>query len=583
MRTIGRSVLGIHGWLAALALAGCAYSQGSEGNKRPSGTGVSISPAAMPSFTNLQARVDQFAVAELTANIADLPESEKKALKAVIEAARLLDPVFDRQAWAGNPSLAKTLAKDASPEGQAQYAYFRIMRGPWDRQNDFEPFAINRQRPPGAGYYPEDLSETVFKQWLQAHPEDRETFQSLYTIIERDGDALVAKPYREVFAPWLKPAAKQLRTAATLTQNPSLRAFLNARATAFETDDYRPSERLWMDLDSRVEITIGPYETYEDGLLGLKAAFEAFVTISDPDASARLEKFKSYLRAMEQNLPVPDAMKTKRGDQSPIRVVDLVFSAGDARKSVQTVAFNLPNDEQVRADKGAKKVLLRNSIRTKFDQILRPIATRILDPGLVDHLSADAFFHQVLSHELSHSLGPAFVNQGGKQVEVRLALGPVYTALEECKADAMGAYNILFMIEQGEFPPQFRKPLLVSYFAGLFRSARFGINEAHGKSATIQINRYLEAGAATYDPLRRVFSLDTEALAAEITKLVRDLVTLQHRGERDAAERFAARYGVASAPIASALRRLKGLPMDIRPVYPLAGERIEDRLTQNAP
>jgi hypothetical protein len=515
-------------------------------------------------------KVNQYTPARITADVSHLPPSEREALDRLIDAARRLDPIFDRQAWPGGPALRSKLAEDASPEGKARLAYFDIMRGPWDRQDHHRPFAVDAPHPPGAGFYPPDLDAGAFRAWIDAHPEDRAAFEGLFTLIERQGDRLVAVPYSRAYAEWLGPAAARLREAAGLTRNESLGRFLRSRARAFETDDYYESDKDWMDLDGAVEVTIGPYETYEDELLGLKASFEAFVTVADPAASASLAKYKGLLPAMEEHLPIPDRMKTRRGAESPIRVVDLVFTAGDARKSVQTMAFNLPNDERVRAEKGAKKVLLRNIIEAKFDLLLRPIAERLIDPSQLRHLSSSAFFNETLFHELSHSLGPAYVEGGA--VEVRLALGPTYSAIEEAKADVMGCYDVLYMIQRGEMPASVHDEILVSYFAGLFRSTRFGLAEAHGRGAALQLNRFLEEGSARFDPAEGRFSVDLGKLEASVTALVRDICVLQHAGDRAAAEGMLARYGVMSPPMAQALGKLGDLPIDLRPIYPLAGE-----------
>lgn len=530
-------------------------------------------PEANPEdAAKLQAKVDQFAVAELTADLSDLSDAEKKTLDTLIEAAKLLDPLFDLQAWTGNPELEEELSKATDPAGKAKYAYFRIMRGPWDRQDHFAPFATDQERPKGAGFYPADMTEKEFKDWVEAHPEDKEDFESLFTVIQRDGDGLVAKKYSDAYGKWIVPAAKLLSDASDLTENQSLQTFLLSRAASFISDDYYQSDKDWMDLDSRVEITIGPYETYEDQLLGQKASFEAFVTVSDPKASEELAKFKKYLPKMEDHLPVPKEVKTKRGAESPIRVVDLVYTAGDARKSVQTIAFNLPNDERVREEKGAKKVLLRNLITTKFEKIMKPIGEKVLAADLHEHLSGDAFFNQVLFHELSHSLGPAFTKVDGKKVEIRVALESSYSPLEECKADVMGAYNILFMIEKGEFPKEFREKLLASYFAGLFRSVRFGVAEAHGRGAAVQINRYIKDGAVTFDEAKAEFSVDFDKLEKSIETLVHDLAMVQHEGDKTKADAFLDELGVMSPEMEKALAKLEGIPVDIRPVYPLAGE-----------
>ena len=520
----------------------------------------------------LEKKVRQFVPTTIAAKLDDLAVEDRSSLETLIAAARWLDPIFDRQAWSGNPARRAELERDTTPAGKHRLAFFDIMRGPWDRNDDHRPFAVDAARPRGAGFYPADMSEAEFREWIERHPDDRAAFQSAFTVIERQGDRLRAVPYGQAYAQWLEPAAALLRKAADQTASATLRTFLRSRADAFASDDYYASDKDWMDLDGRVEITIGPYETYEDELFGLKAAYEAFVTIADPAASADLARYKGLLPAMEKNLPVPDDLKGQRGGESPIRVVDLVFAAGDGRKAAQTMAFNLPNDERVRSEKGAKKVLLRNVIQAKFDAILVPIAERILDGAELQHLSRDAFFQETLFHELSHSLGPAFTTQQGRRVEVRLALESTYSAIEECKADVMGAYNVLFMIDRGEFPATFRPKLLVSYLVGLFRSTRFGVSEAHGKGAAVQINRFLEEGATRFDEAKGTFCVDLPKLEVSIRKLVADICLLQHRGDRHAASDMLARYGVISPPMEKALASLGEIPIDLRPIYPAAGE-----------
>jgi len=525
----------------------------------------------------LAAKLAQFQPVVLEADLSALPTSERAALDALIAAARLLDPIFDRQVWAEYPSHEQRLIEAARAGGeleQLRLDYFQIMRGPWDRQDHFKPFAIDIPHPPGAGFYPPGLSVEEFTAYVGQNPAMRSELEGLFTLVRRDPRdpaRLVPVAYSDAFSAWLEPAAQQLEAAADLTTDPTLATFLRSRAEAFRSDDYYQSDKDWMDLDSRVEITIGPYETYEDELLGLKASFEAFVTVSDPVASKQLGVYKDWLPKMEQHLPVGKPVKTKRGAESPIRVVDLVFTSGDARKSVQTIAFNLPNDERVRAEKGAKKVMLRNAINAKFDVIMRPIAERIMNPEQLDLVTQAAFFNEVLFHELSHSLGPATVLNKG-ETEIRVALGASYSPLEEGKADVMGAYNVLFMIDKRLFPKSFRDPLLVTYFAGLFRSVRFGVAEAHGKGAAFQINRFLEEGAASFDEQTGRFTVDTKRLEQSIEALVRDVVMLQHNGDKPAVDAFLAKYAVMSPAMERALGQLDGIPVDITPIYPAAGE-----------
>jgi hypothetical protein len=567
--------------LAVLGASACAPPPAPPAPPRPTdpvatatATPTAVAPIPAPDDTGLRGKIAQFVPAVITADVSTLPEGEKRAMDRIIAASRLLDPVFDRQTWAGNPALRARLAQDTSDHGKAVLAYFDLMRGPWDHQDHFKPFAVDREHPAGAGFYPEDLTVDGFKSYVAAHPEQKDALESLTTLVARDGERLKTIPYSQAYAEWLKPSAALLIEAAALTQNKSLRTFLASRAAAFTTDEYRQSDKDWMDLDSRVEVTIGPYETYDDDLLGQKASFEAYVTVSDPGASAKLAKYKRLLPDMERNLPIPAGAHGKRGGDSPIRVVDLVFTSGEARASVQTIAFNLPNDEVVRKEKGAKKVLLRNLIETKFDRIMRPLAEKILDPSQIGLLSSESFFDETLFHELSHSLGPAFV-KGTKDKEVRAGLESSHAAIEECKADVMGAYNILYLIKRGELPKDLHDKLLVSYFAGLFRSTRFGVAEAHGQGAALQINRYLEEGGARFDPSTKKLTVDLVKLEASIGRLVHDLCVVEWTGDKAGADAMLAKYGVMSDTMTAAMAGLDAIPVDVKPIYPIAGESVQ--------
>jgi hypothetical protein len=538
----------------------------------PEGSSAQLTQTPPSQVAALTAKIAKFAPIALTANVSTLADGDRKALDKIIAAARLMDPIFDRQAWSGNPALRVTLAKDTSEEGKLRLRYFDLMRGPWDRQNGFAPFAIDRARPKGAGFYPEDMTVAEFHAFEASHPSQRAAFESTTTIIKREGEDLTAVGYNLAYADWLTASAALLVEASKLTTDKRLAKYLVSRAAAFGSDDYYQSDKDWMDLDGAIEPTIGPYETYEDDLLGLKASFEAFVTVSDPASSAKLDKFKKLLPDMEKHLPLPPAAHGNRGAASPIRVVDLVFAAGDARKSVQTIAFNLPNDERVRKEKGAKKVLLRNLIEKKFDAIMRPIGEKVMTADQTKNLSSEAFFYETLFHELSHSLGPAFTQQNGKKVEIRVALGSSYSTIEEAKADVTGAFNILYMIEKGEMPKELGPDLLVSYFAGLFRSVRFGVAEAHGQGAALQINRFVETGGATFDPATGRFTVDPAKLTTAIHDLVHDLCMLESAGDKGAVDAYLAKNGVMTDAMSKALGGLDAIPIDVTPSYPLAGE-----------
>jgi hypothetical protein len=467
--------------LALVVIGGCA-------NEETKVSGIVVSD-------DIVERLGQYSPTELTADLSGVPESELSVLVELIRAGKVMDEIFLRQVSQQNPELRDEIAG----ESEEVRTYFGINFGPWDRLDEMAPFLGEAPHPPGAGYYPVDMTAEEFEGWLAEHPEDEEAFKGLYTVVERTETGLQAVPYSEAYGEYLSTAAEYLYRAAELTENRSLSAFLTSRATAFSSDDYYDSDVAWMDLDSPVEVTIGPYETYEDSLFGYKAAFEAFVTVNVPEESAKLERFKNLLPWLEMNLPIGDEHKNERGTESPIRVVDEVFVGGDSKAGVQTLAFNLPNDERVREEKGSKKVMLRNVLRAKFEQILLPIAERVMVPENLDNIAFDAFFSESLHHELSHGLGPGKITVDGRETEVRLELKELYSTLEEAKADVMGVYNILALVEQGEIDEELRETLVPTYVAGLFRSARFGLHEAHGRGVVSQFNYLLAKGALEVD------------------------------------------------------------------------------------
>jgi hypothetical protein len=520
---------------------------------------------------DIERRVAQFRPTPLSADLSALGEQERRALAELVEAARPLDQIFLRQSWTGNPELREQLAAYHGPHAAATLAYFDINFGPWDRLAEWQPFVGDRPRPAGAGFYPEDLTREAFEGWLAKHSRDRASFTSTTTVIRRRGSGqgaeLIAVPYSREYEAWLGPAADHLRQAAAMTGNASLKRFLGSRAAAFASDDYFASDMDWMDLDSPIEITIGPYETYEDTLLGYKAAFEAYVTVALPAESAALARYKERLPWLERNLPIPDAWKNLgRGTASPIRVVDLVYGAGEAQAAVQTLAFNLPNDERVREAKGSKKVLLRNVMRAKYDQILLPIARQVLDPAQLRDVAFEAYFDHVLHHELGHGLGPGSITVGGRKTEVRLELKELYSTLEEAKADVMGVYDILALVERGEMPADLRRTLEPTYVAGLFRAARFGLTEAHGQGVVSQFNYLMAKGALAVDAANR-FHAVPEKFPGAIRDLLAEMLTLQAKGDYAGTRKFLDTYGKATPSLVAAVARLGGVPVDIRPIY----------------
>ncbi|WP_417458522.1 dipeptidyl-peptidase 3 family protein [Kordiimonas sp.] len=519
---------------------------------------------------NLAAQRAKIARIDMNTDTSFLSDEEKAVVNKLIVAANYMSDIYLRQRSEHNPEIRAEIASSSLPDKDLLLDMFDLHFGPWDTLDEAHPFYGDKEMPAGAAFYPEDMSKEEFNAWLEAHPEDREAFTSLYTVIRRDGDKLVAIPYREHYREWLEPAAQALREAAEITSNASLKDFLSKRAESFLTDEYFESEIAWMDLEGTpIEVAIGPYEVYTDGLFGYKAAYEAFITIKDPEESAAVARYKNYLRDMEANLPVDETYKNfKRGFASPIAATEQIHGGGDNVPGVQTIAFNLPNDERVREAKGAKKVLLNNVLEAKFKLILAPMAEHILVPAQAEKLMAKYMALETLFHELSHSLGPGTITKDGVETTVNAELKELYSAVEEGKADVMGVYNILFMMEKGELPKVERDNLLASYFVGIFRAMRFGTDEAHGKGAAFQYAKLQEAGAFTIDAESGLYTLDFDRLETSVTDIVRTVVILQGDGDYAAAKNFLDTYGKLDDAAKAAIKRTANIPVDVQPVYP---------------
>ena len=450
---------------------------------------------------SLRTMIAQFAPTEIKYDSTLLNKRQKVVIEKLYQASRLIDSIFLKQVFAKNVEIKNQLMEGDSEEDSLKLIYFNINFGPFDRLNHDAAFIDSYKKPLGANFYPADITKDEFENWIKNHPSDEKSFTSERTVIRRSGDSLKAIPYNEFYQPEIGKIAKLLREAADYADNPSLKKYLTLRAKAFESNDYYESDMAWMDLkNNNIEVVIGPYEVYEDGLYNYKASFESFVTIKDPEESAKLEKFGSYLSDIENHLPIDDKYKNhERGSESPIVVVNEVYCAGDAKSGVQTLAFNLPNDERVREAKGSKKVMLKNVHEAKFDQLLKPIAEIVLDKDQLKYVTFAGFFNHTLMHEMSHGVGPGIITVNGKKTEVKKELKETYSTLEECKADILGMYNNIFMIDKGVYPKEFAEETYVTFLAGIFRSVRFGINEAHGGGNAIIYNYLLEKGGYDYN------------------------------------------------------------------------------------
>lgn len=546
--------------LALLALSACSAPPKEE--------------SSMPAKSMLAAKISRFAPTEITADASHLSESDRQALTKIIAAAKLLDPLFRRQVWSGNDELLKKLQADTSPEGKEKLHYFHINVGPWSRLDKNEPFIAGvPEKPHGANYYPEDMTKEEFDGWSKSLSEDeRKKATGFFYVIRRDADKkLRAVPYNEEYREFLEPAAKLLREAADLTTNQTLKNFLTSRADAFASNDYYASDVAWMELDAPIDVTIGPYETYEDELFGYKAAFKAYVTLRDDTESEKLKKFSGWLQELENNLPIEARYRNpKLGAAAPIRVVDVVFNGGEGNRGVQTAAFNLPNDERVVKEKGSKRVMLKNVQEAKFKQTLIPISKVVLEPTQQAEVDFDSFFTHILAHELMHGLGPHNIRVGGRDTTVRLQLRDKYSALEEAKADITGLWALQHLIDKGVVDKQMEATMYTTFLASAFRSVRFGINEAHGKGVALQFNYLMDEGAFRVNGANGTVSVDPAKIKDAVRKLTAEILTIQAEGSYDKAKALLDRYAVIRPAMQQALDKLQNVPVDIEPQFVMA-------------
>ena len=511
-----------------------------------------------------------FSRVQIGTSLDTLPDNERKALAAIIAAAKVMDAIFLEQVWAGNPSTLIELADDVTARGQARLDFFLINKGPWSRlQNNRRFLPGVPPKPEGANYYPQDATREEIKEWINGLSGARRAAATGYfTAIRRDADRqLMTVPYSTEYQGPLALAAAHLREAAQFTANPTLRRYLELRAEAFVTNDYYESDVAWMELDSAIEPTIGPYEVYEDQWFNYKAAFEAFVTVRDDAETTQLERFSGYLQELEDNLPIDaDLRNPELGALAPIRVVNVVFTAGDANSGVQTAAFNLPNDERVVRNYGSKRVMLKNVQEAKFLTVLTRIADVALSGSDRQDVSFDAFFTHILMHELMHGLGPHTIVVDGVETTVRQQLRETYSAIEEAKADISGLWALHRLIDSGEVDRSLERSIYTTFLASTFRSIRFGIDEAHGRGVAIQLNSFLDAGAVIAER-GGTFSVDHTKIRAAVEDLTRQLMMIQARGDYAAAQDIIDTLGVVRPEVQGVLDRLQTIPIDIEPDF----------------
>lgn len=542
-------------------------------------------PGQVPDRAQLEKMSARFAPTRIQVDISGLSAGNRQALGKLIEAARILNNIYMRQLWSGNQALYARLQKERTPLGRARLHYFWINKSPWDDLNDFKAFipGVPERKPLGGNFYPEDMTREQFESWVKTLAEkDQEQARGFFTVIRWQAKGKLGwVPYSQQYRPELEHAAALLRQAATLTDNSSLRKFLMSRAAAFLSNDYYPSDLDWMDLDSPLDITIGPYETYSDELFGYKAAFEAYVNLRDEKETQKLAAFARHLQEIENNLPeAPQYRRAQLGALAPIRVVDEILSAGDGAHGVQTAAYNLPNDERVVQQKGSKRVMLKNIQEAKFQTVLVPISKRVLAVDEQKDVSFEMFFTHTVAHELMHGLGPQQTKVQGRDTSPRQELKELYAAIEEAKADVTGLFALQYMMDHsqqmglgGVLPsdPAAQRQLYTTFLASAFRSIRFGLNEAHGRGTAVQLNYLLDKGGFVVNR-DGTFSVDMNKVKDAVRDLDSQFLTIEAEGNYAGARQMLEHYGVIRPEVQRSLDRLHDIPVDIEPQFVTADE-----------
>ncbi|MDQ2069583.1 dipeptidyl-peptidase 3 family protein [Natronospira bacteriovora] len=500
-------------------------------------------------------RVSIYAPYRLETGLDHLTDNQRDMLLILMEIGDIMDDLFWVQAWGDREALMARI------DNEAVRRFAEINYGPWDRLGGGRPFVPEvGERPRGANYYPRDMSREEFQ------AADLQGKDSLYTMIRRDETGrLVTIPYSEYFAGELQRAAQLMREAAELAEYDGFRDYLLARAEAFETDEYYPSDVAWMTMrDNDIEFVVGPIETYEDRLFGNKAAFEAFVLIRDREWSERLQRFADYLPDLQAGLPVPPEYRQESpGTDADLGAYDAIYYSGDANAGAKTIAINLPNDERVQQEQGTRRLQIRNAMQAKFDKIVVPIADTLIVPDQREHVIFDAFFGNVMFHEVAHGLGLNFTLDG--ETTVRQALQEHAAALEEAKADILGLHMITELLMDGRLDDASLQDYYVTFMASIFRSTRFGADSAHGRANMIAFNTFEEMGAFERDEESGLYRVNFEAMRDAVTALAQDILMIQGDGDYRRADELIAALGRIGPTLEGDLQRLEeaGIPVDV--------------------
>ncbi|HVX66198.1 MAG TPA: hypothetical protein VHA11_06340 [Bryobacteraceae bacterium] len=488
---------------------------------------------------------------------------ERRMIAKLVDASRYLEHAFWLQSDPEGLSLLR------STHNAKLRRLLMINGNRFDLVSGNRPFAGTSPYSPGAGLYPPGLTAAEIENFVARHPEKRAEIYSPYTVVKRTGDMLHGVPYRQEYRRWLEPAARALRDAAALSDDAAFAKFLRLRADALLSDDYYPSDLAWLDLKNpKFDLIFAPYETYLDGVLGVKTSYGAAILIRNEAESRRLEVFERYIPELQEALPLDPADRpSKRGQATPMEVVDSPFRAGDLRHGYQAVADNLPNDPRIHAEKGSKKIFFKNFLDARVDSIVAPLAGKLMAPEQAALVTREGYLTDTLLHEISHGLGPAFARRQGKQVDIREALGPHFSGIEEAKADVVGLLSAEWLASRGVLAREQLEACYAAHVADLFRMLRFGTAEAHAVSEIMQFSYLVEQKAIGWDAASRRYRVNLQLMPDAIEDLARELLEIEATGDAARAAKWFARYQALPAGTAKSLDAAAGVPVDLDPIF----------------
>jgi hypothetical protein len=517
---------------------------------------------------NLAAQAAKFRRVQMPFDSAKLSPRERQLAAKLVEACQFLEDIYWRQSDPEGLALYRALKGGTAPRDVLLRRFLIINGSRFDLIRNDAPFVGTAPRPPGRGFFPADLTREELDRYVATHPAQKAALYDPYTIVRRKGDALETIPYHVAYREWLDPAVKALREAAALSDDADFAKFLRQRADALLNDNYFDSDLAWVDLKNpKFDVIFAPYETYLDDLLGVKTSYGAAVLIRNDAESRKLDAFQKYVPDIQDTLPLaPQDRPSLAGHASPMEVMDTPFRAGDLRHGYQAVADNLPNDPRIHEQKGSKHIFFKNFMDARVNYVILPVAKLLLRADQAALASADGYLATTMMHEIAHGQGPAFARTASGQRDIREAIGPSYSGLEEAKADIVGLYGLKWLVDRGVLPKENLRGYYASEVAGIFRTVRFGVAEAHGRAEMMEFNFFSERGVIARDTASGRYVIDLDHMPDAVAALAKELLEQEATGNRARVEAWYTKYGSMPPALAKALEAASSVPVDIDPV-----------------